>query len=124
MLQKKRPIYLTLRQISLPLSGWVSILHRLSGVMLFFSLPLLLWGLEQSLKDPGRVDWLFAGAYLQVKVLLLLLGWAFFHHLFAGLRVLALDLDWGAERAAAKKSSLAVLVLSLTLTVLLALRLW
>lgn len=92
--------------------------------MLFFSLPLLLWGLEQSLKDPGRVDWLFAGAYLQVKVLLLLLGWAFFHHLFAGLRVLALDLDWGAERPAAKKSSLAVLVLSLTLTVLLALRLW
>lgn len=124
MLQKKRPIYLNLRQISLPLSGWVSILHRLSGVMLFFSLPLLLWGLEQSLKDPGRVDWLFAGAYLQVKVLLLLLGWAFFHHLFAGLRVLALDLDWGTERAAAKKSSLAVLVLSLTLTVLLALRLW
>lgn len=124
MLQKKRPLYLNLRQISLPLSGWVSILHRLSGVMLFFSLPLLLWGLELSLKDPGRVDWLFAGAYLQVKVLLLLLGWAFFHHLFAGLRVLALDLDWGTERAAAKKSSLAVLVLSLTLTILLALRLW
>lgn len=124
MLQKKRPIYLTLSQISLPLSGWVSILHRFSGVMLFFSIPLLLWSLEQSLRDPGRVDWLFRGASAAIKVLLLLLGWAFFHHLFAGLRVLALDLDWGAERAVAKKSSLAVLVLSLMLTALLALRLW
>lgn len=92
--------------------------------MLFFSLPLLLWSLEKSLKDPGRLDWLFAGASPAIKVLLLLLGWAFFHHLFAGLRILALDLDWGAERAAAKKSSLAVLVLSLMLTALLALRLW
>jgi hypothetical protein len=44
-----RPIHLDLRQISLPLPGLVSIMHRVSGTVLFLALPLLLWWLQQSL---------------------------------------------------------------------------
>jgi Succinate dehydrogenase/Fumarate reductase transmembrane subunit len=44
-----RPVYLDLRRIHLPITGWVSILHRVSGVLLFLALPLGTWALSVSL---------------------------------------------------------------------------
>jgi succinate dehydrogenase / fumarate reductase cytochrome b subunit len=58
------------------------------------------------------------------KLLLLGLMWAYLHHFCAGIRFLLLDMHKGLELATARKSSVAVLVVSLTLTVILGVKLW
>ncbi len=111
-----------LRHYRLPLPGVVSILHRFSGLLLFFFLPLLLWLLDQSLSSERSFDrYLEFFHHFLARVLLLLLGWALLHHLCAGVRFLLLDLHLGADRAAAQRSSWVVFAVSLTLTGLLGL---
>ena len=124
-MQKTRPIYLDLARIRLPLPGWVSILHRVSGAALFLCLPFLLWLFDKSLHSGSTFRELTAlVANPLVKLLLLGLLWAFLHHLFAGLRYLALDLDWGTDLEKARSSSKLVLGVSLVLTVVLGVQLW
>ncbi len=121
----KRPKFLVLYQIRLPLPALVSILHRISGVLMFLALPVLLWLLQASLRSPDSYAAL-AGvlAHPAAKLLLLLLLWALLHHLCAGIRFLAIDLHWGVKLAPARASSKLVLAVSLALTVLLGVRLW
>jgi len=124
-MNKKRPKYLTLYQIKLPLPGLLSILHRISGLMLFLALPLLLWMLQASLRSIETYTRLLAVlAHPLLKLMLLGLLWAFLHHFCAGLRYLSIDLDYGVKLAQARASSKAVLVLSLALTVLIGVKLW
>ncbi|HQS81897.1 MAG TPA: succinate dehydrogenase, cytochrome b556 subunit [Thiobacillus sp.] len=107
----ERPIYLNLLRIHLPLPGWVSILHRLSGALLFAALPLGVWALSVSLADDAGFRRMADGvAHPLSRLFLLLMIWAFAHHLFAGLRHLALDVDWGVSLPRARQSSLAVLL--------------
>jgi succinate dehydrogenase / fumarate reductase cytochrome b subunit len=120
-----RPVYLNLFRIHLPLAGWVSILHRVSGALLFAALPLGVWGLSVSLADETgfrRVaDWI---AHPLARLLLLGWVWAFTHHLLAGLRHLALDAHWGADLKRAQQSSVAVMLAGGLVTLLAALRLF
>jgi succinate dehydrogenase / fumarate reductase cytochrome b subunit len=123
--QKIRPKFLDLFAIRLPVPGWVSILHRISGLGLFLSLPLLLWLLDNSLHS--RASFARFQAYLAnpvIKLVLLGLLWAFLHHLLAGLRHIAMDLDWGVELHAGRNSAKLVLIVSLVLTVILGALLW
>ena len=122
---KKRPKYLDLRKIRLPLPGWVSILHRISGAVLFLFIPFLLWLLQASLRSAET----YAGfksvlVNPQVKLVLFGLVWAFLHHFFAGIRYLALDMHLGIELGPARASSTAVLIVSIMLTLLIGVRLW
>jgi succinate dehydrogenase / fumarate reductase cytochrome b subunit len=122
---KKRPKYLNLFEIKLPLPGWVSILHRVSGAGLFLMLPLLIWLLGLSLGSPESVETFRAiVAHPLVKLILLGLLWAYLHHFCMGIRVLLLDVHVGIEKAQAFASSVAVLVVSLALTALLGVKLW
>lgn len=111
-----------LRHYRLPLPGIISILHRISGLVLFLGLPILIWLFDQSLSSETSFQ-----TYLDVvqnplgKIVLLGLGWAFLHHACAGVRFLLLDLHRGTEKAAARRSSRWVLVVSLSLTAILAL---
>lgn len=120
-----RPVYLDLLRIHLPVTGWVSILHRVSGALLFIALPAGVWVLSVSLADEAgfhRVaEW---ASQTPAKLVLLGLTWAFAHHLFAGLRHLALDLDFGVARQAARRSSMAVFALSAAATLAVAWRLF
>jgi succinate dehydrogenase / fumarate reductase cytochrome b subunit len=80
---KLRPKHLALNEIRLPLAGFASILHRVSGAGLFLLLPLLIWLLQLSLGSTQASTEMFAavtGNWL-VKLILLGLIWAFFHHL-------------------------------------------
>ena len=124
-MNKKRPKHLDLRKIQLPLSGYVSILHRLSGALLFIALPLLLLLLDQSLRSietyTNLTEYL---AHPVLKLALLGLLWAFLHHFCAGLRYLAIDLHLLPNLAAARASSKWVMAVSLTLTVVLGVKLW
>jgi succinate dehydrogenase / fumarate reductase cytochrome b subunit len=124
-LQKKRPKYLDVARIRLPLPGIVSILHRVSGAGLFLFLPFLLWLLDLSLESTASFDQFRAvvGNPL-VKLLLLGLLWAFLHHFCAGIRFVLLDLHKGLELPCARRSARIVVIVSLVLTVLIGVTLW
>ena len=124
-MNKYRPKHLALHLIKLPLPGFVSILHRISGLLLFLALPLLLLMLQYSLRSIETYTQLLAVlAHPLVKLMLLGVLWASLHHFCAGLRYLAIDLDYGVKLAQARASSKAVLTVSLVLTVLLGVKLW
>jgi len=123
---KPRPVYLNLAKIRLPLPGFVSILHRVSGALLFLFLPLLLGLLQMSLgSEASYANFLAIISHPLMKLILLGLGWAFLHHLCAGIRYLAMDVSHdAASLARGRQSSVIVLVVSLALTLILAVRLW
>lgn len=106
-----RPVYLDLFRIHLPLPGWVSILHRVSGALLFLALPTGVWLLAVSLSGEAGYRRVSEGfAHPLARAATLVLVWATSHHFFAGLRHLALDVHWGEDLASARRSSLAVMV--------------
>lgn len=114
-----RPVYLDLWRIHLPLPGWVSILHRVSGALLFAALPLGVWALSVSLSGEAGFQRIAQGmAHPLTKLFLLILVWAFAQHFFAGLRHLALDVHWGEALRSARRTSLAVLLATALVTLL------
>jgi len=127
--RKPRPKYLSLSallfEIRLPLPGWVSILHRVSGLILFLAVLWLLFMLDRSLASEAGFESMrrYAGLPL-VKLSLLVLIWAYCHHFCAGIRFLFLDLDKGVDLARARLTSVVVLAVSLALTAWLGIELW
>lgn len=124
-LTKQRPKFLNLMEIRQPLPAVASILHRVSGAGLFLMLPLLVWMLDLSLKSADTYNSLvaFAGHPL-VKLILIGLLWAFLHHFCMGVRILLIDIHVGVEKCAARKSTVAVLAVSLVMTLVLGAKLW
>ena len=128
-IRKPRPKYLSLAallfEIRLPLPGWVSILHRVSGLLLFLATVWLLFMLDRSLASEAGFEAMrrYAGLW-PVKLSLLVLVWAYCHHFCAGIRFLFLDLDRGVDLAAARRTSVAVFAVSLALTAWLGWTLW
>lgn len=124
-LTKKRPKYLNLFEIRLPIAGFASILHRVSGIGLFLMLPLLIWLLELSLKSADSYQTLQAVAgHPLVKLVLIGLLWAFLHHFCMGIRILLIDIHVGVAKAQARTSAIAVLAISLLMTLVLGVKLW
>jgi succinate dehydrogenase / fumarate reductase, cytochrome b subunit len=129
--KKIRPKYLSLPailfEIRLPVPGWVSILHRISGALLVFPFfAWLLYLLDASLaSEQGfekiRTEYL---PLLPVKLGLLLFIWAYCHHFCAGIRYLLLDLDIGIELKTARVTSWIVIIAGLALTAIFGARLW
>jgi succinate dehydrogenase / fumarate reductase cytochrome b subunit len=120
-----RPVYLDLLRIHLPLAGWVSILHRVSGALLFGALPLGVWALSVSLSgETGFRRIADALAHPPARLFMLFLIWAFAHHFFAGLRHLALDMHWCMDLQCARQSSRAVMLAAGLVTLLGAWRLF
>ena len=127
--RRVRPKYLNLQallfEIRLPLPGWISILHRISGALLFVALVWLLWMLDRSLASEAAFDRIkhYAGLW-QVKLSLLVLVWAYCHHFCAGIRFLFLDLDKGVDLKTARLTSWIVIIAGLALTAVFGARLW
>jgi succinate dehydrogenase / fumarate reductase cytochrome b subunit len=122
-LAKPRPKFLTLTEIRLPLAGFVSILHRVSGAGLFLLLPWLIYLLQLSLASPESFEHFKSyAAHPLVRLILFGLCWAFLHHFCAGIRFLLLDIHVGIEKEQARASAVGVLVVSLGLTVIVAMK--
>ncbi len=122
---RSRPKNLNLMTIRLPLPALISILHRLSGLLLFLVLPVLLWLWQLSLNSAegyAAVSQLLHHPI--VKLTLLLLMWAFLHHACAGLRHLALNARLGLKLPIARASSIGVLAISSLLTLYAGICLW
>lgn len=125
MLTRKRPFFLNLLTIKLPIGGWVSIMHRASGAGLSLVTPVLLYLFMLSLTSPE--------GYAEARALmagglgaLVMLGvvWATLHHLIAGLRHLGFDLGWGEAKETARATAWATLIVALGATTLLAVAVW
>ena len=123
---KPRPIYLNLFAIRMPLPAIVSILHRASGALLFLvGIPLVLGTLQRALASPE--SWAEMRQVFQsplVKLITIVLTWAFLHHLFAGIRHVLMDVHVGVELASARRSAAVALVLAIVVTLATAVRLW
>jgi succinate dehydrogenase / fumarate reductase cytochrome b subunit len=121
-----RNIHVTeLSNYRLPLAGLVSILHRISGFLLFALLPVVLYLLEQSLRSE------YSFAYFQgiastplVKLIFLALFWGYMQHFCSGVRHLIMDTHVGLDKDSARKSAATVLVISIIATLLVALKLF
>ncbi|MGB5396728.1 MAG: succinate dehydrogenase, cytochrome b556 subunit [Gammaproteobacteria bacterium] len=114
MLANKRPIYLNLFKIRLPITGMVSLAHRASGVLLFLAIPLAAYLLELSVTSRDGFDYVMN--ILQqpaLKVLMLALVWGLAHHLFAGIRFLLIDADIGVEKSSSRTGAWLVIAAEL-----------
>jgi succinate dehydrogenase / fumarate reductase cytochrome b subunit len=109
----------------LPMAGKVSILHRISGALLFLCLPGLIALFAMSFSSEAGFKAMSAVVgFPLVKLILLALIWGYLHHFCAGIRYLALDLHIGVDKESAAKSASLVLGVSLALTVVFALKLF
>lgn len=124
-MQTNRPVFLDLPSIRLPIPGIVSILHRISGVLLFVSLPLLLWLFAGTLGNAEAYETYRSFiSHPIVKLGLIVLLWAYMHHALAGIRFLLLDAHKGLELQTARLTAKLVFVTALVLTVILGVVLW
>ncbi len=101
-----RPKNLNLLKIRQPVTAVVSIIHRISGVILFLTLPVMIYWFAESLRSAE--DFAEAQAFFSSNWMLLagaLLAWALIHHFFAGLRFLLLDIDVGLELKTARATA-------------------
>ena len=122
---KSRPKHLNLMQIRLPVPGIISIMHRISGAVLFLMIPLLLWLFQASLESAASfAEFRSVVALPLMKLVLLGLLWGYLHHLLAGLRHLFLDLHIGVELETARLTSFIVLVAGIVLTLAVGVALW
>ena len=128
--KKHRPKYLSLPailfQIRLPVPGWVSIMHRVSGALLVFPFAAwLLYLLDVSLASEAGFQKVkdYLGLW-PVKLGLTVFVWAYCHHFCAGIRYLLLDLNKGIELRPARASAIAVFIVSLLATAFIGTRIW
>ena len=122
---QNRPKNLNLFTIRLPINALVSILHRATGCALFLVLPFLLLLLQMSLSSAEHYATVITLLHSPFSKLILLgLAWAFFHHFFAGVRHLAMDVHWMTTLMKARYTSKVVLVVGVFATLLLAVQLW
>jgi succinate dehydrogenase / fumarate reductase cytochrome b subunit len=114
----------------LPVAGIVSILHRVSGVLMFVLLPLIIWIFDKSISSEisfARLRSAFntgAGGVV-LKLVALGLIWAYLHHLIAGVRHVWMDVSHAAvSKQRGASSARFTLIASLVLTVVLGAKLF
>jgi succinate dehydrogenase / fumarate reductase, cytochrome b subunit len=116
----------------LPPAGWVSILHRVSGLLMFLLLPFIVWMLDTSISSEISFAKFSAAFGLGIgfvpgwfiKLVVLALIWAYLHHLIAGLRHLYMDVCHAVSKEFGKSSAIVTLALSLGLTAVLGAKLF
>lgn len=124
---KQRPVYLDIPKLGsrMSITAKISILHRVSGVLMFLAIPFVLFLLHRSLTNEAFYEQCYGIASLPVmKIIYLVLIWAIMHHMCAGVRFLFLDIEKGIEKSCAQKSARWVLVVSLLLTAVLGVWMW
>ena len=109
----------------LPAAGVVSILHRVSGAMMFLLLPFILYLFDLSITSEISFDYLkgFTSHWF-VKLLILAVSWGYLHHFCGGIRHLIMDVHIGLSKEEARKSAHMVFLVSVPLTLLVALKLF
>jgi succinate dehydrogenase / fumarate reductase cytochrome b subunit len=116
----------------LPPAGWVSILHRVSGALMFILMPFIIWMFDTSLSSEfsfARFTSAFGigigfvpGWFFKLVALAIL--WAYLHHFIAGIRHLWMDINHAVSKEFGRSSAIVTLVLSIGLTIVLGAKLF
>ena len=105
-LTENRPVFLNLFRIHQPVTAVVSILHRITGILMVLALPGLIYLLQTSLSSPEGFSQVVNLLDSQIsRLLAVLMIWMLVHHLFAGIRFLILDFDVGLTKSVARKTA-------------------
>lgn len=116
----------------LPAAGWVSILHRAGGAILFLLMPFIVWMFDVSLTSEISYE-RFTSAFVAgigfvpgwfVKLVTLAIIWAYLHHFIAGVRHLYMDATHSVGKEFGKSSAVVTLALGIGLTVILGAKLF
>ena len=119
-------------QYRLPLAALVSILHRASGMLMFFLLPFIVWMFDASVSSEVSYDG-FTSAFVAgigvvpgflMKLIALALIWAYLHHAVAGLRHLWMDATHSVTKQQGHSSAVATFAISILLTLALGAKLF
>ena len=119
-------------QYRLPLAGMVSILHRVSGMLMFFLLPFIVWMFDASVTSEVSYDG-FTSVFVAgigplpgffIKLVALALIWAYLHHAVAGVRHLWMDATHSVSKQQGHSSAVATFAISIVLTLALGARLF
>lgn len=123
--KKVRPVNLDITTIHLPVTGYVSFLHRVSGVILLGGILVLLWMLDASLSSSqsfGDLQALLSS--IGVKIIVWALLSALVYHTVAGIRHLIMDMGVGESLAGGRLGAKLVLIIALSLIVVVGVWLW
>jgi len=121
----KRPMNLDLTTMHFPIMAIASILHRISGVLLFLYMPFILWLLDQSLSSSTHFLNLQATLYEPIiKWFIWLFLAALFYHLVAGIRHLLMDFGIGESLKGGRIGAQFTIGLTIVLTLLAGVWLW
>ena len=135
---RKRPEFRNIHALTdlptyrLPPAGWVSILHRISGAIMFILLPFIIWMFDTSISSEISFA-RFSGAFSAgigfvpgwfMKLVALAILWAYLHHFIAGVRHLWMDINHAVSKEFGHSSAIFTLSLSVGLTVVLGAKLF
>ena len=121
----QRPVNLDLRTIKLPITAYTSILHRVSGVILFLGIVIVLFALDKSLaSEEGFAEVQACLASPLAKLIIWGLLSALLYHLVAGVRHLIMDLGVGESLEGGKLGSKIVIVVSVVVILLAGVWIW
>lgn len=134
---KERPVFRNIHitdiaSYRLPPAGLVSILHRVSGAVLFLLLPFIVWMFDTSVTSEVSYD-SFTSAFVagvgvlpgwMVKLVALGLIWAYLHHFVAGVRHVFMDVKHTVSKEQGHSTAVVTLVLSVSLTAVLGAKLF
>lgn len=115
----KRPVYLNLFKIHLPIAGVVSLAQRVSGILMFLAMPFVVYLLDLSVQSSEGFEQAFS--ILQHPFLIavqILFVWSLAHHLFAGIRFLLIDADIAIEKIPANRTAWLVMFLTIFVVVI------
>ena len=124
-MKKQRPKNLNLFTIRFPIPAIASILHRISGLVVFLFIPFILWGLYSSLASQQSFDHLheiFTTPWIKFVVWCVLS--AFLYHFVAGIRHLLMDIGIGEELKSGKLSAIVTILIAAVLIILTGVWLW
>ncbi len=125
-MKDNRPVNLDIGTIQLPVTSYVSILHRVSGVAIFVGVAILLWLLDGSLESAesfAETKTLLADSFI-VKALVWLVLCGFIYHTTAGVKHLIMDLGIGETLEGGKKGAQITLVVAIVLMLLAGVWVW
>ena len=119
-----RPVNLDITTVRMPFTAVLSILHRITGIIIFLAVPFLIWLLQESLSSPigyAKVDEILSGGFYRFAFFGVL--WAFAYHIMAGIKHLLMDLGHGETIEGAKISSILLVIGNILVLIFLGVRL-
>lgn len=123
--KQKRPKFLNLFAIHLPVTGITSFAHRVSGALLFLAIPALIYLFALSIRDAnGYMSVIAVLDTVPVKMVATVLAWTITHHILAGIRFLLLDINVGDSLPFARATAWFVNTVSLVVTLVIASLIW